>query len=374
MEITEAPFNVVRSSGEVLQGFITAPASQHEHKYITIWMHGTISEYNHNFTSDLANKLAKDHGIMSYRFNLRFDSTEKEPDHRYRFCGFDDDIDDMMCVVRALKSAGYEPWGLIGHSRGANDALIYASRYHSSIYSSKNIGKKSSDSIATLVAMMDNLNGDSGGVHSNVNEDTDDAVIDVSKLVVVSIAPRFDMKRMPECIFSPDQLNELEASGKFIWNTQRGSLAVTREDVDVVKNQMDMEKIIKSIPLNVPVLILHGTDDELIPVEDAHSFKKARTGIDSVIIEGARHAFRGKKQLKQLLNVVSTWLGAKVPIKDANNVVSVVNSSDDRYKMAEPLDSIVASTVVVEDSSRSVCKEIFPRCSFSRPNPKIEIT
>merc|ERR1711871_1305527 len=100
--------------------------------------------------------------------------------------------------------------------------------------------------------------------------------IDVSKLVVVSIAPRFNMKRMPECIFSPDQLNELEASGRFRWNTQRGPLTVKVEDVEVVKNQMNMEKIVKSIPHNVPILMLHGTDDELIPVEDAHAFKEAR--------------------------------------------------------------------------------------------------
>ena len=121
--------------------------------------------------------------------------------------------------------------------------------------------------------------------------------------------------------------------------------------------------------------MLHGTDDELIPVEDAHSFKEARTDIDSTIIEGARHAFRGKKQLKQLLNTVSTWLGAKAPNKDEK--AEYVNDNRDRnnaFKMADPqLDVNVAATIVLEDSSNSVCKEIFPRCSFSRPNPKIAI-
>ena len=365
--ITDVPFNVERSSGRILEGFITAPSGKHQPGFITVWMHGTMSDYNHNFTQDLANKMCKDHGICSYRFNLRYHSTENEPDHRYRFSGFDDDIDDMRYVVRALKKAGYEVWALIGHSRGANDALIYASRYyHSSISLSK-----SSDSVATLASMIDN-NSNNGGAQV---EDNDDLMIDVGKLAVVSIAPRFNMKRMPKCIFSSDQLSELEVTGKFTWETQRGPLEVTREDVAIV-NKMDMKEIVTSIPASVPVLMLHGSEDELIPVEDAHAFKKARESIDLTVVEGARHAFRGKKQLKLLLNTVSTWLGERMPDKGTSkkvhsDVSNYASSSNNTARLPQGI--VDGPTVTVEDSTSSVCTEVFPRCSFSRPNPIIVI-
>ena len=66
--------------------------------------------------------------------------------------------------------------------------------------------------------------------------------------------------------------------------------------------------VLSKIPEEVPVLLLHGTDDELISIEDAESYKKARSSIDLVIIDGARHAFRGKKQLKLFLSATSEWI------------------------------------------------------------------
>jgi alpha-beta hydrolase superfamily lysophospholipase len=73
-----------------------------------------------------------------------------------------------------------------------------------------------------------------------------------------------------------------------------------------------MGKAVETIPACVPILLLHGTDDELIPCEDAQAYKAARESIDVTIVDGARHAFRGKKQLKQLLTVCTEWLGEKM--------------------------------------------------------------
>ena len=62
-----------------------------------------------------------------------------------------------------------------------------------------------------------------------------------------------------------------------------------------------MAVAVSQIPAQIPILLLHGTDDELIPLEDAKSFKESRPSIELVVVEGARHAFRGKKQLKAFL-------------------------------------------------------------------------
>jgi hypothetical protein len=43
-----------------------------------------------------------------------------------------------------------------------------------------------------------------------------------------------------------------------------GELFVTKKDANVVLNEIDMAKVLNKIPANVPILLLHGTDDELI--------------------------------------------------------------------------------------------------------------
>ena len=71
--------------------------------------------------------------------------------------------------------------------------------------------------------------------------------------------------------------------------------------VIVMVAEMDMAMVLSQIPAEIPILLLHGTDDELIPLEDANSFKDVRPSTELVVVEGARHAFRGKKQLKAFL-------------------------------------------------------------------------
>ena len=74
---------------------------------------------------------------------------------------------------------------------------------------------------------------------------------------------------------------------------------------------MDMNKVIQNIPEKIPILLLHGTDDELIPVADASSYKDCRDSIDLTIIDQARHAFRRKKQSKILLTTTTEWINEK---------------------------------------------------------------
>ena len=96
-----------------------------------------------------------------------------------------------------------------------------------------------------------------------------------------------------------------------VFTIYAGDLYVTKDDAEVVLSTLNMKSVVSSIPCTVPILLLHGTDDELISLDDAKSYKEERSSIDLMIIEGARHAFRGKKQLKQFLSTVTDWIGAK---------------------------------------------------------------
>mmetsp|Transcript_50484 Transcript_50484/g.99723 ORF Transcript_50484/g.99723 Transcript_50484/m.99723 type:complete len:332 (+) Transcript_50484:75-1070(+) len=288
----DVSYSVLKNSGCVLDGTITVREGEPHVGPIIIFAHGTLSSANHNFTDELCHKLSNEHGMRSYRFNFRFDKSEAEPDHRYRYSGYEDDICDLEAVVAALRSDGYTPWCFFGHSRGSNDVLMYAARHTGLRSESPQPTEESKSEFTTL-----------GPAHQ----------LDFNplSLAVVVAAPRFDMTCMSKTIFSAEQIATAQENGEAVWPTQRGDLKLLREDLEITDSQLNMAKVVNSIPEEVPVLLLHGTDDELIPVCDAHAFKQARSSIDVHIIEGARHAFRGKKQNKALLSTVSEWLGAK---------------------------------------------------------------
>lgn len=354
----EEVLNIRKPSGHVLEGFLTFSSLESKKGDVIVYIHGTLSDAKHNFTNELAKKLAIDQGLRSYRYTGRFHSTEIEPGHRYKFSGFEDDLDDMKCVISHLKKEGYEPWCLLGHSRGANDALIYASRY----FSGSSLCQKavSSSSVASL--------GDT------CHDSAADASIASDRLVVVAVAPRFNMPLMLDTLFNAEQLSELAETGKFIWHSQLGDLPVLAEDADVVRTHLNMAEVITSIPEKVPILLLHGTDDELISHNDALSYKEARPGIELNIIEGARHAFRGKKQNKILISTISDFLLKNMPkssIAPKLQTTTVSSSRKAPPTVHSPITvtaaAVSSSVRVSAGSSEHIIVEVFSRAQFSRP-------
>lgn len=280
-EFIEIDYDVTRPSGFVLRGTLTYPVGESYHGPCVVFLHGTMSNRNHNFVPELCNKLIKEHGIRSFRYDSRFDKSDHEPDHRYKFSGYADDLDDLECVVRHLKKNDFIPFCLFGHSRGANGALLYAS--------------------SRLLKDQ----------HSN-NTHTDEehvALLDPTKFCCVVAAPRFNMPMMLTSLFSQEQIDLLHEEGQFQWPNEKVELIVTKRDAEVVCKEMDMGRSVEMIPEQVPILLFHGTDDELIPVDDAGCYKASRESINVQIIDGARHAFRGKKQLKHLLTSATTFIG-----------------------------------------------------------------
>lgn len=113
---------------------------------------------------------------------------------------------------------GFTPFVLFGHSRGSNDALIYAStrlqqltgnssslllaadggNSASTVAAAHNGGESSSSSSSSAAAAASHS--------SAMDSECTLHLLDADKLAVVVAAPRFDMKRMPQCIFNAEQL------------------------------------------------------------------------------------------------------------------------------------------------------------------------
>lgn len=252
-------------------------------------LHGLLSNRDHNFAPALAEALSKATGSAVYRFDCRFSpEPEKEPEYRYRFSGFLDDVDDLLVVLRHLKADGYAPWCLVGHSRGANVALLAGA----------------DEEILNLFPNR--------------------------RPLLCSLAARFTMPDMFRRIFSEEQQRAVDdpACGhEFVWESKRGSLVVLKADADVVREKMDMKSVVqKGIPADVPILHVHGQDDEVISIEDAKNFVPARKeahpdcDAEMVVVEGSRHAFAGKKPSRTLIETVVAWVVKRaevvgVPIK-----------------------------------------------------------
>lgn len=366
--------SAVRPSGVLLPGTLlrraVAAASSLPVPCI-VMLHGVLSHRDHNFAPALAEALFKSTGHAIYRFDFRFNpEPDKEPDFRYRFSGFADDIDDLRVVLARLKSLGYAPWCLVGHSRGANDVLIAA------------------DELINFFSGHDSLVGSSALDASSPCSGAGSApsVEDAPRpprLAVAALAARFTMPQMFARLFSPEQqaaVDDPEQGHRFVWASKRGDLLVTKDDADVVRCRMDMGATLRRVHPAVPILHMHGDGDEVIPVADAALFLEARAAgsaaagerlsscsacsgsaapVDSagagvthsspdsvaasasgcrcprsdsssstagsaggaagaggesrinsrlVVVEGARHAFAGKHQLRTLLRTVTEWV------------------------------------------------------------------
>lgn len=204
----EEAFNVTRPSGRQLQGTLLLPKKEEtiiRSGPCVVFVHGTLSDRNHNFVPDLCVKIVKDVGCATYRYDSRFGPSEEEPEHRYRFSGYADDVDDLKHVILSLQNEGFEIFCLVGHSRGANDIMLLAAEESTNI------------------------------IHAKDDSLVRPHLFDISKLALVAAAPRFNMPRMLYTLFSEDQIAQLDTHMEaFPWNTQRGELTVTNDDARVV--------------------------------------------------------------------------------------------------------------------------------------------
>lgn len=261
-------FDAVRPSGYVLGGVLEQVTGS-DSRHAIVLCHGLLSNRDHNFAPALSTALARATGHAVLRFDFRFEAApDLEPTFRYRFSGFADDVDDLGVVLRALTAAGWRPWLLVGHSRGANDVLLFGG---------------SSDAVAASLPP-----GDDGA----------------PRIAIAALSARFDMPAMFPRLFPAATVATIDAGGVAAWESKRGALVVTPDDVAVVRTQMDMGAAVAAIPAGVPVLLVHGADDVVIPAADTAGFQAARPSLELVVIPGAKHAFAGKVPTRTLLDTV----------------------------------------------------------------------
>jgi putative redox protein len=187
---------------------------------------------------------------------LRFDfSGNGQSEGEFSDSTYSKQVSDIRAATSLMSSRGVSWLGLAGHSMGAMVALLAA-------------------------AAMDSVKA------------------------VCALAARSSALTIRH-FFSSSQLGELEQSGRVVFSSRGRSLQLTQKffnDAD----RYDLPAALAS--LGKPLLVVHGDQDEIIPVAEAYQFKQLNpVHTKLAIIAGADHMFTQHEYRDQVARLVAQW-------------------------------------------------------------------
>ncbi|XP_050218215.1 uncharacterized protein LOC126668986 [Mercurialis annua] len=253
--------------GEKLVGIFHNTGSEK----LVIVCHGFQSSKDRIPMVNLAAALEKE-GISAFRFDF---AGNGESEGLFQYGNYHRECDDLRSVVEHFRLQSHVIRAIIGHSKGGNAVLLYASKYND--------------------------------VHT-----------------IVNIAARFDLKRGMERRLGKDFLQTIKQNGYIDVKNRKGILEyrVTRESL-MDRLTTDPHAACLLIHPECRVLTVHGTMDKMVSVEDAYQFAKFIPNHKLHIIEGADHEFTSHQD--ELVSIVLDFLRED---RDLGNSMHKLHSTD----------------------------------------------
>ncbi|XP_021715104.1 uncharacterized protein LOC110683064 [Chenopodium quinoa] len=242
---------VVNDQSEKLVGLLHDTGS----KDVVVVCHGFKSSKEQETMVDICGALEKE-GISAYRFDF---SGNGDSDGAFAYGNYVKEAEDIRAVVKHFHGANRIVSAILGHSKGGNVVLLYASKYHD---------------VRTVV----NLSGR----------------YDLKKGIAERLGEDF-MERIEKKGFIDV---ECKKTGKFLFR-------VTKENT-MDRLNTDMQEAALRIDKNCRVLTVHGSADKTTPVEDAYEFSKIIPNHKLHIIEGANHPF--SEHQDELIPVIADFI------------------------------------------------------------------
>ncbi|KAM1047293.1 hypothetical protein ACFX2C_026665 [Malus domestica] len=226
---------VPNKHGEKLVGLLHETGSAD----LVILCHGFRDTKENYIMVNLAVALENE-GISSFRFDF---AGNGESEGTFQFGNYRREADDLHSVVKYFSGAKRAPSAIVGHSKGGDAVLLYASTYHD---------------IRT----------------------------------VVNVSGRYDLKKGIEERLGKDIMEVIKKEGFIDVKNKSGdgSYRVTEESL-MDRLSTDMHQSCLQIDNECRVVTVHGTADEVIPVEDALEFAKIIPNHKLHLIEGANHSY-----------------------------------------------------------------------------------
>ncbi|CAN8278076.1 unnamed protein product [Cochlearia groenlandica] len=267
---TQEKIVIPNSHKEKLVGVLHETGSRE----IVVLCHGFRSNKNNQTMSNVAAAIEKE-GITAFRFDF---SGNGESEGSFYYGNYNHEADDLHSVIRYFSKKNRVVNVILGHSKGGDVVLFYASKYHN-------------------VHNVINLSGRydlKKGIGERLGEDflekiKEQGFIDVKDGIVF-----FSL------VFPKSSLVFLSKSLLFF--TGRSGYRVTEESL-MERLNTDMHEACLKIDKECMVLTVHGSDDEVIPVEDAMEFAKIIPNHKLEIVEGADHCYT-KHQSQMVSKVV----------------------------------------------------------------------
>src|SRR5436305_9253394 len=270
------PFTLQRPSA-LLHGLVDLPDEPGERPAVVI-CHGFKGFMEWGFFPAMATLLAE-RGFVVVRFNFSGagmrpgDDRVTDPD-AFRANTYSRELADLLAVLAATGDSiapgrvDRDRIGLLGHSRGGGDALL----------------------AAATPGGRDRLGG------------------------LVSWGAIADVDR-----FTPEQKEGWRRSGELpVTNARTGQRLALGAGLlaDIEERSLELDLLAAAAARRAPWLLVHGAEDESVPVAEAHRLAEHATGRTELLVVpgashtfGSRHPFAGPTpQLIQALNATQAWL------------------------------------------------------------------
>ncbi|PSS15504.1 hypothetical protein CEY00_Acc12995 [Actinidia chinensis var. chinensis] len=204
---------------------------------IVILCHGFRSTKETEIVVNLAVALEKE-GITVFRFDF---SGNGESEGSFEFGNYWKEAEDLRAVIQHFNAVSRVTSAILGHSKGGNVVLLYASKYH-------DIG------------------------------------------TVVNVSGRYNTKAVISERFGKDFFEIIKKDGYLDVKTRSGEVyyRVTEESLMEFLNT-SMHDACPQIDKKCRVLTVHGSADEIVPVEDSKEFAKIIPNHKLHIVEGSNH-------------------------------------------------------------------------------------
>uniref|UniRef100_A0A2N9EPN9 Serine aminopeptidase S33 domain-containing protein n=1 Tax=Fagus sylvatica TaxID=28930 RepID=A0A2N9EPN9_FAGSY len=213
-----------------------------------------LQEYN--VIVNLAVSLGNE-GISAFRFDF---SGNGESEGSFQSTNIWREVDDLHAVIQYFSGANHVISAIVGHSKGGNVALLYSSKYHD--------------------------------IHT-----------------VVNLSCLYGLNRGLEEQLGKDFMQRIKEDGFIDVMNKTGSVEyrVTEESL-LERLNTNMHDACLQIDKQCRVLTVHGSADEINPVQDALEFAKIISNHKLHVIEGADHGYTAYQA--ELISVVLNFIKA----------------------------------------------------------------
>jgi dienelactone hydrolase len=66
--------------------------------------------------------------------------------------------------------------------------------------------------------------------------------------------------------------------------------------------------VIGSKQISLPILIIHGDHDDIVPLSDIEAFSSSQSNVSLKIISGADHRFKNEGEIQTIVDITKTFL------------------------------------------------------------------